>query len=166
MWSDSGSRSSDAGSSASPASTAASSVVGRAVAQRRPSTPRIAVELLAGARRAAARCRSSARSESTKRGGTSSALGGALAPRGDLLRDAAPTAAQLARALDAPPRDLGLGPGADALAALLALVGRPLEPAHRLEARDEHVVQREEVLDVGRRVDALLGAAAAGGSSR
>ena len=52
----------------------------------------------------------------------------------------------------------GSGRVADALAPLLALVGRPLEPTDRVEPLDELVVQREEVLDVGGRVDALLGA--------
>ena len=80
----------------------------------------------------------------------------AFAPRAHLLRDAAGLAAQLAGALHAPPRELGLGPGADAQAPLLALVGRPVQAAHRFEPFDEHVVQREEVLDVGRGVEPLV----------
>src|SRR5262249_38285079 len=83
---------------------------------------------------------------------------GALAPRAYLLRDAARPPAQLAGALHAPPCDFRFGTSADSEAAFLAFVERPGEPTHRFEAPDEHVVQRDEVLDVGRRVRALLAA--------
>ena len=82
------------------------------------------------------------------------AFGGAFAPRRDFLRDAARPAPQLPRALDAPPRDFGFGTGAHLLAAVFALVERPFEPADRFEARDEHVLQFEQVRDVRGRVDA------------
>ena len=74
--------------------------------------------------------------------------------------------AQLARALDPPPRELGFGARAHALPAVLALVERPLEPADRLEPFDERVLQREQVLDVGRGVDASAPRSAGGASSR
>ena len=163
MRSDSGSRSSDAGSSR-PAVDRGEQLVGRAVAQ--PSVDAADPgEVVAAARRPLHDAREREVGEH-EAGGHVEALGGPLAPRRDLLRDAAAAAAQLARALDPPPRGLGVGPRADALPPLLALVGRPLEPAHRVEPAHELVVQREEVLDVGRRVDALLDAAAAGASSR
>ena len=164
MRSDSGSRSSDAGRARARPSTAASSSLGRAVAQASVDAAD-AAELLAAARRTLHEPDEREVGEHVaRRHVEASAVRSRQAA--DLLRDAARLPAQLARALDPPPRDLGLGACADALPALLALVGGPLEPAHRLESRDELVVQREQVLDVGRRVDALFGASAAGASSR
>src|SRR5205807_1105056 len=49
-------------------------------------------------------------------------LGRAFAPRGDLLGNAAPGAAQLARPLDPPPRGLGVRPRPNVQPALFALV--------------------------------------------
>ncbi len=94
----------------------------------------------------------SARSDSTKRARDVETLGRLLTPCRDLLSDTATAAPQLARTLDPPPCRLGLGALADALAAFLALVGRPLEATHRLEARHQFVVQGQEVLHVGGRV--------------
>ena len=121
----------------------------------RPSTPRIAVSS-SRVRGGRLTIPISARSESTKRGGTSSSA----AVRSRHAPTCCATPRDRPRSWRAPfmrhHATLGLGPGAHAQAALLALVGRPLEPAHRLEPRDEHVVQREQVLDVGRGVEALV----------
>ncbi len=84
--------------------------------------------------------------------------GRALAPGSDLLGDAARAAAELTGSLHAPPRDLRLRSGAHPQAPFLALVERPAQPAHRLEAGNQHVVEREQVFDVGRGVGPLLDA--------
>ena len=92
-------------------------------------------------------------------------LGGAFAPRRDFLRDTARLSSELARTFDAPPRDFRFGPRAYALPALLTFTERPGQPARFLEPRHERVVQREQVLDVGRGVRALLEPAVDAGSN-
>ena len=131
-------------------------LVGRAVAQRPAVDAADRRELLAVARRAA-------HDPDQREVGEHEARryverrGGAFAPRADLLGDAA---RPVPRSWRAPfmrhHASVGLGPGAHAQAALFALVGCPLEPAHRFEPRDEHVLQREQVLDVGGRVEPLV----------
>ena len=85
------------------------------------------------------------------------ALGLTLAPRTDLLRDTTRLAAQLATALDAPPRGLGIGTTMRAQAAFFALVARPRDATQLGEPVEQRVVQRGEVLDIGHGVRALVG---------
>ena len=105
MRSDSGSRSSE-GRARGPAVDRAERSRRRCRPSRtRPSMPRIAGELLAGARRALHDARERELGEHVA-GRHVERFGGAFPPRRDLLRDTARPAAQLARALDAPPRGL------------------------------------------------------------
>src|SRR5262249_51452628 len=83
-------------------------------------------------------------------------FGRLLTPRRDHLGDAPAGAAELPRTLDAPPPGLPLAALTDARAALLALVGRPFEPSHGVQAFDQRVVEREQVFDVGGGVRALF----------
>ena len=158
-----GSRSADAGSS-SPAVDRGEQVVRGVVAEAAVDAPDPG-EVFAVARRPLHDAGEREVGEHEP-GGDVEPFGGPLPPGRDLLGDAAPGAAELARALDAPPRGLGVGALPDAPAPLLAFVGGPLEPADRVEPLHELVVQREQVLDVGRGVHALLDAAAGGASSR
>src|SRR5437763_10869447 len=79
---------------------------------------------------------------------------GSLSPRGDCLRDTARPTAQLARALDAPPRRFWPRPCPNFDAPPFALVERPRQPACFFESLDKAVVQREEGGHVGSGVHA------------
>ncbi len=125
--------------------------------RRRPSMPRTPARS-SRLRAAGVARRRRAQGRTAHSGRDVERLRSVLAPRRDLLRDSSPGAAQLARTLDAPPRGVGVGAGADALAPFFAFVGRPNEAAHLVEGFHELVVQRQQVLNVGGRVGALLDA--------
>jgi hypothetical protein len=82
--------------------------------------------------------------------------GSALTPRRDGLGDTHGATAQLARLLDAPPRFVRTAVHGGPPAQLLALVERPVEAAVPFQVGTQVVVERQEVLDVGCRVRALV----------